>query len=310
MRRDIIIDILPLFAEQFGLAAWDQIRAAGVTPEEIRHRIAQGEWREVCPGVIGIEGIPAIWEQGPMAIHLTGGRAAVSFGTGLRLHGLDGFDDFDEVHALTTKSRRLDPPSGTVVHRSRRFHPATQVVLRQGIRTTNVATSLVLSAGFHADDRVGKALDDALRRGTSPVWLSRTTAHWAGRGVPGSRVLAGMLASRVGVDLPRSWYERLAKAAFDRTGVELLHEHAVLDGRRKLCSIDLAAPSLLVGVECQSTRWHADPTARHHDLRRKRRLRELGWDIVEVWYADLERFDDVLADVLIAIDRQQRLLVR
>jgi G:T-mismatch repair DNA endonuclease (very short patch repair protein) len=37
------------------------------------------------------------------------------------------------------------------------------------------------------------------------------------------------------------------------------------------------------------------------DLRRKRRLRTLGWEIVDVWWSDLNRTAEVLADVRLAI---------
>lgn len=295
---------------QFGAAAIDQLRAAGLTPGAIADRVDAGDWRLLCPGVVALAGAPVVWEQGAMAVTLAPGRCAVSHGSALRLHGLDGFTDFDELHAMTHRGGRAELPTGTILHRSRRFDPATQVVLCHDVRTMNVACSLVLSAGFHPDEAVGKALDDALRRGAPLGWLSQTAQRWSGRGVPGSRVLATMLAERIGTNLPRSWYERLANEAFDRSGIVLRHEYAVVDGGRHLCTIDLAAPEVLVGIECQSTRWHADPTARHHDLRRKRRLRALGWEIVEVWYADLHRMDDVVADVLLAVERQRRLLAR
>jgi hypothetical protein len=123
--------------------------------------------------------------------------------------------------------------------------------------------------------------------------------------VPGSGVLADLLAARIGEPLPRSWFERLAARVLADHGVVLEHEVEVLEGRRRLAVLDLADRRWQVGVECQSWAWHADPPARRRDLARKRRLRVLGWEVVELWWSDLERLDDVLTDVGEAYRRQR-----
>ena len=74
------------------------------------------------------------------------------------------------------------------------------------------------------------------------------------------------------------------------------------DGHR-LAVLDLADPDLMVAVECQSWEHHGSPRAQQRDLVRKRRLRQIGWDVVEVWYSDLDRVDEVAADVRISIER-------
>jgi very-short-patch-repair endonuclease len=72
-----------------------------------------------------------------------------------------------------------------------------------------------------------------------------------------------------------------------------------------LAELDLARPASKIGVECQSWRWHATPTARAADARRRRMLRQLGWEIVEVWWSDLDDLDGVVAELCLLIDRRR-----
>ena len=69
-----------------------------------------------------------------------------------------------------------------------------------------------------------------------------------------------------------------------------------------LAELDLAIPECKIGVECQSWRWHASPAAKARDSARKRRLRLLGWELVEVWWTDLGRMDELAAELMMLID--------
>ena len=170
-----------------------------------------------------------------------------------------------------------------------------------GIPVTIVAVTLVhLAAGGH---NAGKAMDDALRRGNKPEDLREVFQRWKGRGVKGPSVALDLLADRVDRRLPRSWFQRLAKAAFEVEAIMLVDEWPVHDSNgRHLADLDLADIELQVGVECQSWEWHGSPSAKRRDLTRKRRLRVLGWEIVDVWWSDLHRMNEVLVDVQLAID--------
>ena len=97
-----------------------------------------------------------------------------------------------------------------------------------------------------------------------------------------------LLADRVDRRLPRSWFQRLAKDLFAAEAIHLVDEWPVYNTNgRRLAELDLANVDLQVGVECQSWEWHGSPSAKQRDLTRKRRLRVLGWEIVDVWWSDL-----------------------
>lgn len=252
-------------------------------------------------------GSPRSWEQTARAATLAPSHPVLAFASALRLHELDGFEADDGLDVLVTRGSHPVLPAGVRSHTSRRLRPIDIDTVR-GMPVTNVATTLVQSAGVLPPERLEQALDSALRRSVSPTWLRQTATRWRGKGVPGSGVLDELLIARLDRPVPRSWFERLAQRALAEHGFELEHEVVIRDGRRVLAYLDLADRRWLVGVECQSWRHHADPTARRRDLERKRRLRQLGWDIVEFWWSDLERMDAVLADIQVAYDRQRRLL--
>jgi hypothetical protein len=296
-----------LFARQHALASDMQLAAAGVTPLRLRRRLDDGDWRRPCPGVVELVGAPPDWRRTPMAVTLAPRRSVIWLGAAVRVHGLDGFADHETVDALIERGARRGLPEGVIAHSSRRLDKA-DITTVDGIRVTSIATTLVHCAARYPEDQVQQALDDALRRGKRPRWFVQTIERWQGKGVSGPNELRALLTSRVGERVPRSWFQRLAHRALDDLGVRLEHEVPVFEGGERLAELDLADVGLRCGLECQSWEWHATPAAIEHDLERKRRLRALGWEIVEMWWSDLERMDVVYADFQIGRDRQRRLL--
>ena len=113
-----------------------------------------------------------------------------------------------------------------------------------------------------------------------------------------------LLNDRVGARLPRSYFQRLASRMLVEHGLTFVDEWPVHDSRgRLLAELDLADVALGVGVECQSWQHHGSPADKRKDTARKRKLRALGWEIVELWWSDLERMDDVVADIRTVVDR-------
>lgn len=298
-----------LFERQYALASDVQLQAAGVTPAQLARRLDAGDWRRPCPGVVELVGAPPDWRRIPMAVTLGPRRSVVGRGAALRVHRLDGFADHMPVDAFVERGARRTLPAGVVAHSSRRLTKA-DIVMVDGIRVTSIPTTLLHCAATMPSDRVAQALDDALRRGAQPGWFVQTIERWRGKGVSGPAQLGDLLHARVGERIPRSWFQRLAHRAMDELGVGLEHEVAVHDGEELLAELDLADVELKCGLECQSWDWHSTKPAIVHDLERKRRLRQLGWEIVEMWWTDLGRMDAVLADFELGRDRQRRLQQR
>jgi len=166
------------------------------------------------------------------------------------------------------------------------------------IRVLSVPCTLALLAPAVGIGPTARALDSALRQGVSSDRLRAVALAWKQRGRAGPPALLMLLGERVDKRLPRSWFQRIAQRVLANVGVQLVDEYPVRDRRGTLLAeLDLADPEPKVGVECQSWRWHATPTAQHRDARRRGMLRQLGWEIVDVWRSDLRHPDRVIAEI-------------
>jgi len=70
--------------------------------------------------------------------------------------------------------------------------------------------------------------------------------------------------------------------------------------------IDLAIPGLKIAIEYQGD-YHADPEQYRRDIIRNNRLREDGWDVVELVLDDLRDLDELVARIMRIIRRRAEL---
>jgi hypothetical protein len=296
-----------LFAMQDGVATIEQLELAGVREGLRRSRLASGEWEKVSRQVIGLTGAPRTWRRLVRAAWLSAGPdCAISHCTAGRLHSFDGYGRRVELHVTVCGNAHRTSMPGVKVHRSDLLDERSCVRI-DGILVVNKPVALVQIAGTDGRDACAKALDSVLRDGGPPVWIERVVSSWTHRGVKGASTVERLLYERIGQRLPRSWYQRLAKKVLKARNVTLVDEFPVKDPvtGRDLAQLDLADPTLQIGVECQSWEWHGSPSAQARDDARKRRLRLLGWEIVDLWWTDLTHIDDVLAELVYLIDQRR-----
>ncbi len=298
--------VVDLFAVQHGVASDLQIRGAGVSWKRQSTLIDRQMWRRYAPGVIVDAGTASTWHQGAMAATLMPGSSVVLAGAAAaRLHGLDGFGDVERLIVLTSKSGRVRSPAEVTVNRTRLLTPL-DVTTVDGIAATTVAVTLLHLSRYGLEFH--QALDSAIRLGNTPVDIQLALNRWRKMGVHGPAAVLDALHERVDARLPRSWFQRLASMVLSAAGIEMVDEWPVRDANGKLLAEpDLAIVSDKVGVECQSWEWHSTPTAQRRDAARKRMLRRMGWDIVDLWWSDLDRIDDVVTDIREAIERSRLL---
>jgi hypothetical protein len=286
-------DIHETMADQHGAAATTQIRS-DMSWRRQRALVDARVWQQDHRRVVTSRSAPDTWHRRVMVATLAS-RGVASHSSAARLHSLDGFHRCDEVHITLRYSQHRHRHPGAVIHVSRVFERADQLVV-QGVPTVIVPVCLIQLADQPGDAFV-KALEGAMRDGVSPLWIRQVAARYDRPSLPGTRKVVRALNERVNTSLPRSWYQRIAARLLHDAGIATVDEYSIYDGRRLLAVLDLAIPELQVGIECQSWQWHATPAAQQRDAARKRRLRRLGWEIVDVWWSDLERFDDVLDTV-------------
>lgn len=294
-----------LFGRQDSLASTAQLRAVGVTEGLIRQRVRSGEWERPAQGVVALSGVAWSWRRrARRALLAAGTKSTLGASSAARVHDFDGYDADERVLVTAAGGVVLRQGDGWSTFRATRLRRQDCLEV-DGLRCVIRPVALVQVAAIDGIDAAGRALDSMLRRGDSAEWIRSVAERWKGHGVAGPSAVLGLLDERVDGRLPRSWFQRLAKRAIAARGIVLVDEHPVRapDGRL-VAELDLAIPELLIGVECQSWRWHATPTARAADAARKRRLRLLGWELVEVWWSDLRRLDEVVAELLWLVDRR------
>lgn len=296
-------DVSKIFARQDGVATVRQL-APVASRGLVRQRIRSGEWRRLGPGLVAAPGTET-WLRRIRAAQLSGGPdAAISHGTAGRLHGFDGFDRYEPIHLTTCEGVHRTSAEGVHVHRSTLLEVAACDLVHD-LTVVPRPVALLQIAGADGRSAAARALDGMLRDGDSPLWIEQVVSSWRRRGVKGPAMVLDLLAERIDRRLPASWFQRLTARVLRTRGIAMVDEYPVhdLDGR-VLARLDLALPELRIGVECQSWQWHGTPTAQASDARRRRRLRVLGWEIVDVWWSDLHRADEVAEELVYLITRR------
>jgi hypothetical protein len=294
-------DIHQLMAAQHGAASTTQVRRS-LRWRQQHSLIGAKVWKQDNERVVVSRSTPTTWHQNVMVATLAT-RGVASHSTAARLHNLDGFNRHTEVHITLRYDQRRCHHDNAQVHISRVFDTSDQLPIG-GIPTVILPVCLIQIAEQSDTDMI-RALEGSMRDGVSPTWIRQVAARYKRPGLTSAKRLVDALDQRVNGTLPRSWFQRLASRVLADAGIQTVDEYPIHDGRRLLAELDLAIPELKVGIECQSWEWHATPTAQRRDAARKRALRRLGWEIVDLWWSDLDRIDDVFATLVVVISERQ-----
>ena len=290
-------DIHLVMARQHGAAATNQVRQS-LRWRQQRSLVDTRIWQQDDQRVVTSRASARTWHQQVMIAALST-RGVASHATAARLHRFDGFNRCNDVHVTLRYQQRRHLHPGAFVHISRVFNGSDRLLV-DGIPTVIIPVCLIQIAEQPSSAMI-KALEGAMRDGVSPTWIRQVASRYERPGLTGARRLVRALDERVDGVLPRSWFQRMAAHLLDDLGIPTTEEHPIYQGSRLLAELDLAIPDLRIGLECQSWRWHATPHAQQRDAARKRRLRRLGWEIIDLWWSDLDRFDDVVDTLQVVI---------
>ncbi len=292
-------------AEDDGVIGADEARRLGLSWGAEQRLVTTGVIERPAPGVLRSTSSPLTWRSRLRIATLAPGDGVISHGAAARLHGMDGFDRYDHVDVLCRKGWWPNCPDDTLTHFTRGLTPV-DVVRIDGIPALTVGATLTLLSPTAGLGATARALDSMLREGATIDELRLVARRWTRRGRAGPATLKLLLDERDGKTLPASWFQRLAKRVLERHDVQLVDEYPVhLHNGHLVAVLDLAEPHLKIGVECQSWKWHATPAAQHRDARRKGMLRQLGWEIVDVWWRDLATPDRILQELTHLIQTRQ-----
>ncbi|MFW0787520.1 type IV toxin-antitoxin system AbiEi family antitoxin domain-containing protein [Gordonia sp. CPCC 206044] len=278
-----------MIAEHEGVFTSAQAYGCGMSADQVRHRVASGEWVRISRGVLRTAD-RTVGSRTRMRIGVlrAGPRAALAGAAAAWWHGLLSQPP-PTISVIAPRGRRGTKIGGAmVVHRT--LQPV-DVAVRDGLQVTAVPLT-VLDAAVELG--VGVMDSALLRRQVELEQLVEAQQRNAGRhGSPRAKAMVEVMR-----DGARSEAERKALALLRKSDITgWVADHAV--GR---CILDFAIPESKIAIEIDGLAFHSDAGAFHHDRERQNDLVANGWTVLRFTWHDLTtRPQWVLAQIRAAI---------
>jgi hypothetical protein len=272
--------VAALAADAWGVVSLAELRACGLSAQEVKVRVRRGLLHRVHHGVYAV-GHAGLTQEGRWlaAVKACGPDAVPSHTSSAMLFGF--LPREDRRTDVTVFEGRRRAPAGLRAHRTRSLH-AEDIWRHDGIRTTSPARTLLDLAATFPDLPLRRAMSRAQSmRLTNHRLLARQLDRAAGR--PGRARYARVVASRPPAtrsELEDRVFDLVVAGGFARPDVNV---PLYLDGRRVVP--DLRWPQQRLIVEADSAQWHDTPQARADDAERQGLLEAHGERVIRVTWA-------------------------
>jgi hypothetical protein len=250
-----------------------QLLAAGITSDEIRHRLSLGALLREHPGVYRVgHRAPSVEARYLAAVWACGDGAVLSGRAAAHVWGLiKGAAPAPEVTAPT--KRRVQ---GVVTKRGEHIEATTH----RSIPITTVPRTLVDLAAHLPLDALARACHEAgVKYDTTPAQVEAVLAKR--RRTRGAARLRAVTSGDVHVTL--SELERRFQQRLEAAGLPLAQTNKRAHGRR----VDCRWPDRRLTVELDSYRYHRSRHAWEQDRRREREARARGDEFRRYTYGDV-----------------------
>jgi very-short-patch-repair endonuclease len=263
-------------ARSHGVVTRRQLLAAGISADEIKHRVGNGVLLRVHRGVYRVgHRAPSLEARYLGAVLACGEGAALSGRAAAYLWGLvRGPAPDPEVTAHG--GRRV---KGVTTRRCRRIEPSERTVWRAIPVTTPARTLVDLAAALDETELARACHEAAVRHHTTPKQVEAVLARRPN--APGAGKLRGALRGDVPVTLSKlesRFLERLKAAGFP-----LPQTNRVVGSRR----VDCRWPDLNLTIELDSYRYHHSRHAWEQDRDREREAHARGDELRRYTYHDV-----------------------
>jgi hypothetical protein len=225
-----------------------------------------------------------------VVILAAGARGVASHRSAARLHGLDGFDGAANatVEVSVHRSFRLRPEVVAVTHHVRPMEPCDITVVR-GIPCTTLQRTLCDLGSVVNPMLVRRALTSARRRGIDldALWDAAERLHRPNQRGTGTLMRILRQVPHEGT-LPATWFEELvALCVADSSLPPLVLQCPITDASgRIIARADVGFPSVRLGLEAHSRRFHWGELAEPLDEDRDIAASLCGWELTYLgWYA-------------------------
>lgn len=294
---------------QHGVFTRAQAAALGVSSSRVRTLERRGALirAPAARTVLIVAGAPQTFRQAVAVATIGRPGSVASHRTAAALLRLDGCRD--GTVEVTVPRSTSSAGSGAIVHWQ--AVPGDQREVADGIGRTRLLRTLCDLGSVAPVDVVARALDDAWRRGTSRVALAQLAQDLHRPGQRGTGVLLRLLEERRREHrAPDSWFQRLVERCLDAPDLPpLARQHLVRNGDGMVVAeIDVAFPSVRLGLEAHSRQFHFGARAERFDEQRDVQLATLGWEVLYVGWHHTSRPEAVLGSVRQVIEQRRRRL--
>ena len=269
--------ILELAARQHGCVSLEQVRACGLSGDQLDRRVRSGRLARLGARVFAVGGAPPSWEQQLVAALLDlGPSAVVSHRTAAALHGFDGYECCPVELTLPRSGRGVTGP--WTVHTTRQLELIDRVQVG-GLPATSASRTIIDLAATATIPELERAIDSAVRDGSSsPAFLARRLHDLRGRGRRGVVLLDQLLVDSGGhSDLERRFLALVRSAGLPRPTCQRVFRR---DGAT-LARVDFTFEPRPVIVEVSGRRGHSSDAERARDAQRRNELQHLGFVVLE-----------------------------
>jgi hypothetical protein len=294
-----------LARQQHGLVTRKQARNAGFSYGQIKTRIARGSWKAIEREVYLLASHPSTWKTSVLAAVLRT-EGVASHRTAGVLWDLDGIrvvrPEVTVPHARKVGSRTA------TVHRTTQWD-RIEATIRSGIAVTGVARTLLDMAWWLSQTQLVIAVDSARLRNLVD-WPDLYTVYrrHSRQGRTSCGPFRLMLDQHLGEKtMARSGWGRLVQKMLTDAGLpEPVLEHPVRGPNGFAADLDLAYPDQRLGIELDSASWHLNRTSFENDPRRRNKVQNLGWSVLNFTWADyIERSHELIATVRTALEQRR-----
>jgi hypothetical protein len=275
-------------SRQWGVVARPQLRAVGLSEDQIWRLILSGHLVEILPAVYRAAGTAENWHQALMAACLWGGDAGVaSHRSAGVLWGLDGFRE-GPIEITTPRNKRF--AGRFLAHRSN--VPPAYTTQRAGIPVTNAFRTVWDLAGVLDDDRSEQLFDEALRKGlVSMDAMWRMLEREGRQGRKGGRAVRRLLEERdPAYQPPASELQRKVRNLLVAGGITgFVEEYVIVDGQGTFIARgDIGLLEVGVIIEAEGRANHSSKLDWYHDLSRRNKVTAQGYAVVHATWNDIK----------------------
>lgn len=244
-----------LVEKQRGHITLAQLREIGFSPKQIHLKRRRGELVPTAPGVFRLGGVPDSITSRLVSTSLW--MAPGDYFSGPTAAFIQGLDGIEEPRTLTVATH-LGRRSVCGVKLTRLTHddrPPRRWV--DGFRVPSVERALAECCGSLPARKVGKAMDDALRKRLTTIHRLKDFSEAWGRGRRGAKVFRDLVAARDPDDERiRSAMEKRMLSILRRIRGHHFRPDFEVIVRTNRYFIDFYLPPAGLGIECHSRRWH------------------------------------------------------